>query len=88
MSTTKRIAFQGKPQPKQRAANRCAFTAHLPRIEENIEPENLFCSYGGGLHYIGEDLPPHSSASSSFTAQKYACQPCMDCVAQARALHY
>lgn len=38
----------GKPQPKHRATNRGSLPAHLPRVEEIIEPESLVCSCGGG----------------------------------------
>ncbi|MET3598023.1 hypothetical protein ABID26_007450 [Mesorhizobium shonense] len=47
---------QGKPHPKPRAANRGCLPAHLPRIEEIIEPESLICACGGRLHCIGEDV--------------------------------
>ncbi len=46
----------GKPQAKPRAANRGSLPAHLPRVEEIIEPESLICNCGGGLHCIGEDM--------------------------------
>jgi hypothetical protein len=61
----------GKPQPKTRAVNRGSLPAHLPRVEEIIEPESLLCACGGGLRCIGEDVSerldviPRSSASSS-----------------------
>ncbi|MBY5867183.1 IS66 family transposase [Rhizobium leguminosarum] len=46
----------GKPQSKPRASNRGSLPAHLPRVEEVIEPESLTCACGGGLHCIGEDV--------------------------------
>jgi transposase len=39
---------------KPRAANRAALPAHLPRIEELVEPDSLTC--GCALHHIGEDV--------------------------------
>lgn len=33
----------GKPHPKPRTANRGFLPAHLPRVEEIIEPESLIC---------------------------------------------
>jgi len=65
--------------------------AHLPRIEEIIEPESLICVCGGGLHCIGEDV---SERLDVIPAQfrvivtrrpKYACRSCTDGVAQASA---
>jgi len=46
----------GKPRPKARATNRGSLPAHLPRVEEIIEPESLICACGCGLHCIGEDV--------------------------------
>ncbi|MBB4253016.1 hypothetical protein FHT69_003876 [Rhizobium sp. BK008] len=46
----------GEPYPKPRATNRGSLPAHLPRVEEIIEPESLICACGGGLHCIGEDV--------------------------------
>ncbi len=37
------------------AINRGSLPKHLHRVEEVIEPENLFCACGGCLHCIGED---------------------------------
>jgi len=82
---------QGQPQPKSRAANRGSLPAHLPRVEEIIEPESLICACGGGLHCIGEDI---SERLDVIPAQfrviitrrpKYACRACTDGVAQAPA---
>ena len=81
----------GKPQPKPRAANRGSLPAHLPRIEEVIEPESLICNCGGGLHCIGEDV---SERLDVIPAQfrvivtrrpKYACRACTDGISQAPA---
>ncbi|MGF9567756.1 IS66 family transposase [Neorhizobium sp. BT27B] len=81
----------GKPQPKPRAANRGSLPAHLPRVEEVVEPESLICTCGGGLHCIGEDV---SERLDVIPAQfrvivtrrpKYACRACTDGVSQAPA---
>lgn len=48
-------SLSGKPCPKSRVANRGSLPAHLPRVEETIEPESLIYNSGGGLHCIGED---------------------------------
>lgn len=81
----------GKPQPKPRAANRGSLPAHLPRVEEVIEPERLICTCGCGLHCIGEDV---SERLDIIPAQfrvivkrrpKYACRACTDGVTQAPA---
>lgn len=81
----------GKPHPKRRAANRGSLPAHLPRVEEIIEPESLICRCGGGLHCIGEDL---SERLDIIPAQfrvivtrrpKYVCRACTDGVSQATA---
>ncbi len=83
----------GKPSPKTRAANRGSLPAHLPRVEEIIEPESLICTCGGGLHCIGEDV---SERLDVIPAQfrvivtrrpKYACRACTDGVSQAAHLH-
>lgn len=75
--------------PKPRAVNRSSLPAHLPRVEEIIEPGSLIC--GGGLHCIGEDV---SERLDVIPAQfrvvvtrrpKYACRACTDGVAQAPA---
>ncbi|MEY9182028.1 transposase [Bradyrhizobium sp. USDA 313] len=81
----------GKPSRKSRAANRGSLPAHLPRVEEIIQPESLICNCGGGLHCIGEDV---SERLDVIPAQfrvivthrpKYACRACTDGVAQAPA---
>ncbi|ARQ13289.1 IS66 family insertion sequence transposase domain-containing protein (plasmid) [Rhizobium etli] len=81
----------GKQQAKPRAANRGSLPAHLPRIEEIIEPEGLICICGGCLHCIGEDV---SERLDVIPAQfrvivtrrpKYACRACTDGVVQAPA---
>jgi len=87
----------GKAQPRPRAANRGSLPAHLPRVEEIIEPESLICTCGGGLHCIGEDV---SERLDVIPAQfrvivtrrpKYACRACTDGVFQvpapARLIH-
>ncbi|EUB96536.1 transposase IS66 [Rhizobium sp. CF080] len=81
----------GKPNPKSRAANRGSLPAHLPRVEETIEPESLICSCGGGLHCIGEDVSerldvvPAQYRVLVTRRPKYACRSCTDGVAQAPA---
>ncbi|MDR6192717.1 transposase [Agrobacterium pusense] len=81
----------GKPSPKSRAANRGSLPAHLPRVEEIVEPESLICNCGSGLHCIGEDV---SERLDVIPAQfrvivtrrpKYACRSCTDGVSQAAA---
>ncbi|WP_312943042.1 IS66 family transposase [Agrobacterium pusense] len=81
----------GKPSSKSRAANRGSLPAHLPRVEEIIEPESLICNCGSGLHCIGEDV---SERLDVIPAQfrvivtrrpKYACRSCTDGVSQAAA---
>ncbi len=76
---------------KPRSANRGSLPKHLPRIEEIIEPQNLVCGCGGGLHCIGEDV---SERLDVIPAQfrvivtrrpKYACRSCTDGVVQAPA---
>ena len=83
----------GKPHPKPRAANRGSLPAHLPRIEEIIEPESLICACGGGVHCIGEDV---SERLDVIPAQfrvivtrrpKYACRACTDGVPRPQRLH-
>jgi hypothetical protein len=78
----------GKPQSKPRAANRGSLPAHLPRVEELIEPEGLICTCGGGLHRIalGRTCPSdsissrHSSASSSLVVPNMPAVPApMEC---------
>lgn len=81
----------GKHHPKSRAANRGSLPAHLPRIEEIIEPESLICACGGGLHCIGEDVPerldviPAQFRVIVTRRPKYACRACTDRVTQAPA---
>lgn len=84
----------GKPQPKPRAANRGSLPAHLPRIEEVIEPESLICNCGGGLHCIGEDvserldvIPAHSSALSSPVVQNMPAVPAPMAYLRLQRLH-
>ncbi|NRP21579.1 hypothetical protein LPJGGPFB_04838 [Ensifer adhaerens] len=81
----------GKPQHRPRAVNRGSLPAHLPRVEETIEPESLICNCGGGLHCIGEDV---SERLDVIPAQfrvivtrrpKYACRARTDGVSQAPA---
>lgn len=76
---------------KARAANRGALPAHLPRIDEVIEPHGMICACGGDLHCIGEDV---SERLDVIPAQfrvivthrpKYACRACTDGVVQAPA---
>lgn len=76
----------GKPQPKPRAANLDSLPAHLPRVEEIIEPESLICNCGGGLHCIGEDVSERLDIRVMVTRRpKYACRSCTDGVSQAPA---
>jgi len=81
----------GKLQTKPRAVNRGSLPAHLPRVEEIIEPESLICACGGGLHCIGEDV---SERLDIIPAQfrvivtrrpKYACRACTGGITQAPA---
>jgi transposase len=76
---------------KPRAANRGALPAHLPRIEELVEPDSLTCGCGGGLHRIGEDVSerldvvPAQFRVIVTRRPKYACRACTDGVRQAAA---
>jgi transposase len=49
-----------KPAPEKRPAKRQpkreAIPAHLPRVDELVEPENTTCSCGEGMVRIGEDI--------------------------------
>lgn len=81
----------GKRVSKPRAINRGSLPSHLPRIEERLEPDSLFCRCGGHLHCIGEDV---SERLDVIPAQfrvlvtrrpKYACRACTDGVIQAPA---
>ena len=80
-----------KRPARPRAANRGSLPAHLPRIDEVIEPASLTCGGGGCLHRIGEDV---SGRLDVIPAQfrvivtrrpKYACRSCTDGVVQAPA---
>lgn len=79
-----------KPR-KPRAANRGALRAHLPRIEELVEPDSLTCACGGALHRIGEDaserldLIPAQFRVIVTRRPKYTCRACTDGVRQAPA---
>jgi len=76
---------------KARAANRGSLPKHLPRLEEVIEPANLVCACGGGLHCIGEDISerldivPAQVRVLVTRRPKYACRACTDGVVQAPA---
>ena len=76
---------------RPRAANRGALPKHLPRVEEVIEPENLICACGGGLHCIGEDVSERLDVIPArfrvivTRRPKYACRSCTDGVVQAPA---
>jgi transposase len=66
--------------------------AHLPRIEEVIEPERLDCPCGcGQMHRIGEDrterldVVPAQVRVIVTIRPKYACRACTDGVRQAPA---
>ncbi|GAB5390424.1 MAG: IS66 family transposase [Alphaproteobacteria bacterium] len=78
-----------KAKPRKR--NLGALPAHLPRIEEVIEPDSLDCPCGCKLHKIGEDV---SERLDVIPAQfrvivtrrpRYACRSCTDGVTQASA---
>ncbi len=80
-----------KRPSRPRATNRGSLPAHLPRIDEVIEPASLTCGGGGCLHRIGEDV---SGRLDVIPAQfrvivtrrlKYACRSCTDGVVQAPA---
>ncbi|MBB4193070.1 transposase [Rhizobium aethiopicum] len=90
MPKMKPIAL-GEATAQTPAANRGALPAHLPRVEEIIEPETLICSCGGGLHCIGEDVSerldvvPAQFRVIVTRRPRYACRACTDGVAQAPA---
>ena len=69
-----------------------ALPAHLPRVEEVIEPTATICSCcGGSLHRIGEDVRealcamPVSFYVKRRVFPKYACRSCEEGVIQAKA---
>lgn len=76
---------------KPRAINRGSMPAHLPRVEEVIEPESRVCGCGGHLHCIGEDVSerldivPAQFRVIVTRRPKYACRSCTDGVVQAPA---
>ncbi|HET7412067.1 MAG TPA: IS66 family transposase [Pararhizobium sp.] len=83
-----------KAQRRGRDANRNigALPAHLPRVEEVIEPTVKTCSCcGGGLHRIGEDVReglcvlPASFYVKRRIFPKYACRSCEEGIVQAGA---
>lgn len=73
-----------------RRVNRGALPAHLPRIEEIIEPRSLTCACGACLHRIGEDVSerldvvPAQFRVLVTRRPRYACRAC-EAVTQARA---
>ena len=79
-----------KRPPKSR--NLGNLPAHLPRIEEVIEPDNLECPCGcGQMHRIGEDrterldVVPAQFRVIVTIRPRYACRTCTDGVRQAPA---
>lgn len=87
-------AGERKTQRRGRDANRNigALPAHLPRVEEVIEPTVTTCPCcGGGLHRIGEDIReglcimPVSFYVKRRVFPKYACRACEEGVVQAMA---
>ena len=80
-----------RERTKKRRANRGALPAHLPRIEQVIEPESTVCPCcGKAMHVIGED---RSERLDKVPAQlrvivtrrpKYGCE-CEEAVVQAPA---
>ena len=81
-------------QRRGRDANRNvgALPAHLPRVEEIVEPAVTTCSCcGGDLHRMGEDVReglcvmPVSFYVRRRVFPKYACRSCEDGVVQAKA---
>lgn len=87
-------AGERKTQRRGRDAHRNIgdLPAHLPRVEEVIEPTVKACSCcGGGLHRIGEDIReglcamPVSFYVKRRVFPKYACRACEEGVVQARA---
>ena len=80
-----------RTRTKKRRANRGALPAHLPRIEQVIEPESTVCPCcGKAMHVIGED---RSERLDKVPAQlrvivtrrpKYGCE-CEEAVVQAPA---
>lgn len=78
-----------KPSPKRTIGN---LPATLPRIEEIIEPDSLFCPCGCDvMHKIGEDrserldIVPAQLRVIVTVRPKYACRACTDGVTQAPA---
>ena len=75
--------MSAKPQPKPRATNRCSLLAHLPRVEEIIEPESLIRACGGGMHCTGEDVSerlhviPTQFRVIVTRRPKYSCRACI-----------
>ena len=81
-------------RPKRAPVNRNLgnLPAHLPRIEEVIEPDSLECPCGcGRMHRIGEDrterldIVPAQLRVIVTIRPKYACRACTDGVTQAPA---
>ena len=82
------------PRPKRPAAQRNIghLPAHLPRIEEVIEPESTLCPCGcGEMVRIGEDrterldIVPAQLRVIVTVRPKYACRACEEGVTQAPA---
>ncbi len=84
-------ASSGKTRPP-RKRNLGSLPAHLPRIEEVIEPASLDCPCGcGQMHRIGEDrterldVVPAQLRVIVTIRPRYACRACTDGVRQAPA---
>lgn len=81
-----------RPTPREKTPariNRGRLPAHLPRIEEVIEPEASACGCGGALHRIGDDVSERLDiAPARFRVlvtrrPKYGCRRCEEGVVQA-----
>lgn len=76
---------------KPRKANRGSLPKHLPRIEEEIEPEELTCGCGAARHVIGEDVSerldviPDQFRVIVTRRPKYGCRSCEEGIVQAPA---
>ena len=80
------------PRPRPAPGERKSLPAHLPRIEEVIEPETTSCPCcGGGMHVIGEekserlDVIPAQHRILVTRRPKYGCRACAGAVVQAPA---
>ena len=79
-------------QAGRRRTNRGSLPAHLPRLEQVIEPQSLACPCcSGALHRIGEDVSERIDIVPTLIRvlvtrrPKYACRACEEGVVQASA---